>query len=385
MRIIQLAALTEKPRNVLAYSFGNPFRNPGLTFRLELGRSRLAGNAGDVAIYQSFRHLFETEFPGGKVLPMNCRKVFTRQDVAEINRADVLFVCGGGLFLYDTFPNLASDWQWGISEELLEQIQIPIVVYSVGFNKFRGQPDFNDRFNKTITKLLEKSIFFGLRNTGSCNAVKRYVPERLHDRIKLNYCPTLLFSEAFDLPRNLRDRDAVGFVMAGDRLKNRHKDLDKYITNMRAFVEYLKGSRRKTILIDHSGDSWISKYIAFDSFIQLRSNDSRHIYETYSKVDTVVGDRGHAQMIPFACGCRILTPISHDKLKWFLEDMGLAEFGIEESDEDLAEKLIEKFERLQSIDWAAIQQEKMRMIHETNTGNMTLIKERLAARAKRSH
>ena len=376
MKIVQLAANTGNTQYVLAYSLSSTRFRPRFRLRLEVGRG-LAGNAGDIAIYQSFRHLFETQFPGSKVSPTNCRKMFTRQDVAEINRADVLFVCGGGLFLYDTFPNPASDWQWGISEELLEEIKVPIVVYSVGFNKFRGQLDFNDRFKRTVTKLLEKSIFFGLRNTGSCNAIKRYVPERLHDRIKLNYCPTLLFAEAFDLPKDARDSTSVGFVMAGDRLKNRHTDLDQYITNMRAFVEYLKARHLKTILVDHAGDAWLGNYIAFDSQIRLGGTDSRQIYETYSGIHTVVGDRGHAQMIPFACGSRILTPISHDKLKWFLEDMGLQELGVEESDDDLGKKLIEKFNLLQSMDWPTVQQQKLSMIRETNMRNLSFIKEHL--------
>jgi len=187
------------------------------------------------------------------------------------------------------------------------------------------------------------------------------------------------------LPRNLRDRDAVGFVMAGDRLKNRHTDIDRYIESMKAFVQHLKNNNRKTILVKHSAsDSWIGNYVAFDRVIDLRDKDSRQIYETYSTIDTVVGDRGHAQMIPFACGCRTLTPISHDKLKWFLENMGLDEFGVEESDDDLADKLIEKFNRLQSMDWAPIQQEKLKMIRETNIGNLSFIKEHLGQTSRNS-
>ena len=70
---------------------------------------------------------------------MNCRKIFSVEDIDLINQADILFLSGGGLFLYDTFPNDVSDWQWGISEELLDKIKIPIIVYSIGYNKFRKQ------------------------------------------------------------------------------------------------------------------------------------------------------------------------------------------------------------------------------------------------------
>ena len=39
-------------------------------------------------------------------------------------------------------------------------------------------------------------------------------------------------------------------------------------------------------------------------------------------------------------GSKIISPISHDKLRWFLEDMGIEEYGIEENDTQLSQKLI---------------------------------------------
>ena len=115
------------------------------------------GNAGDTAIGTAFDNLFEKEFPGSQITFMNCRKKFSKNDIEVINQHDILVVSGGGLFLYDTFENNESDWQWGISEELLEQISIPIIVYAVGYNKFRGQRNFNSRFDKTVKVLVEKS------------------------------------------------------------------------------------------------------------------------------------------------------------------------------------------------------------------------------------
>ena len=103
---------------------------------------------------------------------MNCRKIYTKEDIDFINKHDVLFLSGGGLFLYDTFPNDVSDWQWGISSKLLDQISIPIVVYALGYNKFRKQRNFTDSFDITVNKLVEKAKFFSLRNSGSSRAIK---------------------------------------------------------------------------------------------------------------------------------------------------------------------------------------------------------------------
>ena len=101
------------------------------------------GNAGDTAIGSAFKNLFQSEFLDSEITFMNCRKIFSKNDIDVINQHDFLIISGGGLFLFDTFANEQSDWQWGISKELLEDIKIPIVVYAVGYNKFRGQRDFN--------------------------------------------------------------------------------------------------------------------------------------------------------------------------------------------------------------------------------------------------
>jgi polysaccharide pyruvyl transferase WcaK-like protein len=333
------------------------------------------GNAGDSAIGTSFDYLLNKEFSNSEIIFLNCRKIFTQDDINLINSADALIISGGGLFLHDTFENQVSDWQWGISEDLLDKIKIPIIVYAVGYNKFRGQREFSIKFNKTINKLVEKSIFFSMRNTGSCEAIKKHLKKENHSKISLNFCPTMLLTELYKI-KCVKNK-SVGFVLAGDRLENRHKNIEKFGTQIKIFVEYLKSKKYKTILINHQNDTWIKKYVIFDEYIDLFKKESKKIYETYSKIELVVADRGHGQMIPFACGCKLLTPISHNKLKWFLEDLNLEKLGLDESDENLAEKLIEKFEELKVINWEEIFEKNMLKIKKVNGSNLQHIKEKL--------
>jgi len=372
MKIIQLGGKAGTSHFERGINFF--FKKAKLNFRLNFGLGK--GNAGDTAIGTAFKYLFKLEFPGDKIHFMNCRKIFTYKDINYINKFGALFLSGGGLFLYDSFQNTVSDWQWGISKQLLNRINIPIIVYSVGYNKFRKQLDFNNHFNETVSKLLEKSIFFGIRNIGSCNAIKKHVDKRLHKYIKLNYCPTLLLNKKYKY-RNTLDNGTVGFLFAGDRLKNRHENIDRFINQMKRFVKYLRNKNITTIRINHAHDGWIDRYIEFDKYINFNQKNTRFIYNNYSKIDLVVGDRGHSQMIPFACGCKILTPVSHDKLKWFLSDMNLSEFGIEENDNELSEKLIDQFNKLNNINWDRIQKERMQMIYKTNRNNLEFIKQRL--------
>lgn len=332
------------------------------------------GNAGDTALGSAFRHLFEGEFPGSKIKFMECRKIFTKNDISEINKSDLIFVAGGGLFLPDNFKNDVSDWEWGISADLIEKIKIPIIVYSVGYNKFRGQNEFRDVFDKSVSKLLEKSLFFSLRNSGSIRSIRRHVDHSLREKVKLNFCPTLLENHSY-IRNDIRKKKTVAFVLSGDHSKNRHKNLEEFGNEINKFVKFLKQNNYETILINHLYDYWILKYANFDKFVELYNKPADYIYKTYSQIDTVVSDRGHGQMIPYACGCKVLSPVSHDKLHWFLEDVGLEEFGIEANDLQLSEKLIHKFKKLQELDWQKINSKGMEFIKDTNNQNKKFIKE----------
>ena len=333
------------------------------------------GNAGDTAVGAACSNVYQNEFSNCEITYMNCRQIYEQKHIDEINTHDILIVSGGGLFLKDTFPNTESDWQWGISPELLNKISIPIIVYSIGYNKFRRQPEFSTLFDKSVSLLVEKSIFFSMRNTGSCDSIKKHIPEKNHSKISLNYCPTILFKNNFK--KNITRTLSVGFLLAGDRLTNRHVNLEKFIVNIKQFRDYLKKIGIKTILINHQNDDWISKFIKFDEIKNLYKKSPEEIYNFYSSMDTIIADRGHGQMIPFACGCKIISPLSHEKLKWFLKDLKLSNLGIDENDEKLGEKLIEKYNSLLTIDWEKIHQSKMTEIKANYEENFNIIKSKL--------
>lgn len=334
------------------------------------------GNAGDTAIGEAFSYLFKTEFPNSTILFMNCRKNFTIEDVNQINKNDILILSGGGLFLFDTYENQMSDWQWGISEELLSKIKIPIIVYAVGYNKFRGQRNFNYLFDKTIETLVKKSLFFSLRNSGSCKKITEHIPKNLHEKIQLNFCPTIHLRNKYHF--NLRRSNSVGFLFAGDRLSNRHKDIDSFVSQIKIFLDYLKQNKIETILVNHLNDDWITKYLNFDRTVDLYQKSTEEIYRFYSSIDTVVADRGHGQMIPLACGCKIITPVSHDKLSWFLSDMGLEEFSVDESDPALGNKFVRIYEKLNEMNWEQIHSKCMKIVDENYANNLEIIKSKLS-------
>ena len=126
-------------------------------------------------------------------------------------------------------------------------------------------------------------------------------------------------------------------------------------------------------MINHMRDQWIYNSIPFDHILDLSNKPARYIYEQYSKIDTVVSDRGHGLMIPLSVGCKILSPISHDKLKWFLDDVGLQRYGIDENNPDLGIHLINRYKDLCLMDWPKVHDKIMTMIKNTNHSNDRLV------------
>ena len=47
-----------------------------------------------------------------------------------------------------------------MSTKLILKIEKPIVVFGVGYNRFRNQKDFNKKFKSSINTLYNKSIFW---------------------------------------------------------------------------------------------------------------------------------------------------------------------------------------------------------------------------------
>jgi len=58
------------------------------------------------------------------------------------------------------------------------------------------------------------------------------------------------------------------------------------------------------------------------------------VVDFYAAAGLAIGVRGHAQMIPFGLGVPIVSLIAHDKLAWFLDDIGHQEWGVDMSADD---------------------------------------------------
>ncbi|MFD3271568.1 methyltransferase domain-containing protein [Paenibacillus dendritiformis] len=303
-------------------------------------------NAGDTVLFPYVRKVFQKEIGNIEFSLIDIHDRVTKDIIHEINQMDALLIGGGGVFLSDTNPNNKSGWQWPCSSAMLEQINVPIIVYSVGYNRFRGQPEFEPIFKDNITTLIKKSVFFGVRNYGSLKALKSYIPEEYWCKLKYQPCPTTIIEKLDGVRENKNNSSkSIALNLALDRpfmrFGNRQRQILSEIANA---VKKLQKDGWRVVLYHHHLLDEKCRLWFFGEGLQLEEVDLNQttpekVLQSYDNIDICIGMRGHAQMIPFGLGKPILSIVSHDKLQFFLDDINHPEWGIDVKSNELGEQI----------------------------------------------
>ncbi|MGI9604002.1 MAG: polysaccharide pyruvyl transferase family protein [Acidimicrobiales bacterium] len=316
-------------------------------------------NAGDTLLFEEVRRLFDRTL--GPV-EWNHRQLWEHLDrpaAAALNQeGHGLVVGGGGLLLRDQAgaDASASGWQWNSTAEAIRDLEVPLVIFAIGYNRFRNQPEFDDVFAEHLTAVVEQAGFVGLRNRGSIEAVGRYLPASLRDRLVLQQCPTcVLWQLHDDVPPTVIDHRRSGrrllrFNVAFDRPEMRFGDQAEVVLDRLARAMHHAGQSGWEVRVTcHKElDLQILPYLdavgARYQVDDLTMAGSSDIIDAYARCDLAVGLRGHAQMVPFGMRVPILSVISHDKMGWLLDDIGHPEWGVEVGDPALVDEICDRID-----------------------------------------
>lgn len=336
--------------------------------------SNLNGNAGDTLLFQTVRDVIESV--AGDV-EWERRQVWEALDVNEVDglnrRSDGIVVGGGGLLLRDQrgSDTSRSGWQWSASTDAIRALSIPLAVVAVGYNRFRDQPDFDPPFTEHLEAVATASTLVGLRNTGSIRAVRAYLPAHLHDRLRLLRCPTTVLTQLYGLRRKTTSGAPVlGVNFALDRPGQRFGDqADVRLARFASAVAQIHQRGWRIRVLRHKQiDADAERYLD-DACVTYDTNDvssasPEQVVAAYAGLDVVAGMRGHGQMIPFGLQIPIVSVVTHDKLAWFLDDLGHPDWGVELGAPDATDRLVgaiedaatdrrrNEIERLQTLVWA---------------------------------
>jgi len=319
-----------------------------------------ARNIGDIMLFVAVRTLMDSlSGPYRWSLEPLWNEVST-ETIARLNKeARGVIVGGGGLFLRDTNPNQNSGWQWNISIENLKRIEVPIIVFAVGYNRFRNQEDFLPVFREHIGELVARSVFFGLRNRGSMRQLQTYLDSSLHGKVKYQPCPTTLLRYLY--PQYLDEGDDLGDIspralalnIPFDRRHLRFGEREEEILTVIARVMKWANQRGYEVNVmehtPHDADilPWLLCAGVEFREIALFNKTAREALDVYSRTPLTIGMRGHSQLIPFGMGNAIISLVSHDKLWYFLDDIGHNQWGVDVQSPDLEEQLVAKIEFVQ--------------------------------------
>ena len=369
-------------------------RRAGRRLRLFHFDIKTYGNYGDTLLFEAVREVFEG-FAGGTCFEItgsaSLRDPVGPRLVDHINEhADAVVVGGGGLFLRDTNENSRSGWQWNISLEQLRRIEVPLVVFAVGNNRFIDQADFAEPFREHVNLTLDKSVFFGLRNQGSVRTIREYVD---HDPERVEYqpCPTTISSSLFpDLYRAEPD-DGDGRVLAVESIVGRRQtaagfDKQRIYADQADVLERLRGEGWKVVSVPHARAD-----MRFAELLRERGLvDAEHVLwgnrevlfagvRAFADLPVVLGTRGHAQMVPFGMGAVPLSLHVHHKTRYFASDIGHPEWALDPRaasfTDDLYRTVHDVTERRAEL--RAELAEVRRGFHDTTLANLATIYRRI--------
>jgi polysaccharide pyruvyl transferase WcaK-like protein len=302
----------------------------------------------------------------------DCRKLVDRKMVNDINsKYDFIVLGPGGILMLDEVNGKGiaksnkmsigamlnvSGYQWLIKKEDLLNIKIPMIVFSIGWNYFRGLYPKREPFASSVKTLIDHSSYFSMRHSGDIKDLCEFINYNNDvEKIKLCYCPTIISDGTICSDK---DSNIVGFQIANDRWTNRYADSDKLFNEIYKTIIDIEKMGYKIDVIDQCVDGkfidWMtSRKLWKPSFrkVVLKGKPYEEQSKYYKTLNTIFATRGHGQMIPMGLGVKVISIISHNKLKYFLEDTKLEWTGIE-SDVASNADFIEIFNNTRDINFS---------------------------------
>lgn len=304
-------------------------------------------NFGDWVIFDSVHHHLARACPEPvSFVPVDGHVTrYSPELIERLNaEADLLLLGSGGLIFHRPEDGSLSGWQFNISLDDLRRIEVPIVVYGVGFNRFSYDPaPFPDTFAPHLRAVQEQAALFSVRNTGTRDALVEYGL----DAGRIRVVPDAgIFAPA--RPPNLPDavragRWLIGVNLAGDRPEHRYPPPAERseAACTKALAEALRrvcaAHDARVLLVPHIRGLDERRHDTLRAIVGARyvfelPEVAPHVYGpgavtapllvgTYGLCDLVVGERGHACLIALGRGVPFFALSSHRKTRFLLADI----------------------------------------------------------------
>lgn len=282
---------------------------------------------------------------------------FSEALIEKMNaEADLMLIGGGGLIFHRPIDKSHSGWQVNIDTKSIDKIKVPIAVYGIGYNKFAyDRHVFPQLMWDNIQVMVDKSEVFSVRNWGTYRAMEEHGIKM--DKIEVvPDAGMFIKAEPFNHRVFQNDKIKIGLNWAADRPEQRFISDQRLNQSMRATLELCRDVVEKydakVYLIEHllrndmnaeikdQLHDMVADILGFDAVV-LYEELYEELYppfdytagffaDIYRQMDLVYGMRGHACIVPFGQNTPVIGIGQHKKVKWFLDEVGLAEFCVPE-------------------------------------------------------
>ncbi|GAM08928.1 polysaccharide pyruvyl transferase [Geobacter sp. OR-1] len=304
-------------------------------------------NFGDYALGVGVRNLFLKYYNSEILFKLKDvhSLVFDENTVDQLNSsADMLLVGGGGLI-----HGFAGDkWMLKIPDRLIPKIRVPLIIYGVGYNQFRGEGDIHPRIVENIRRLQEHCLSFSVRNDGSRE-------ELLKLGVDLPEVPDPGFFVDGDYARPPIEGDFVIIQLANDMKHARGFDDESLLSHLSDICRYLLGKGYKIVLCPHvRTDDILGRQLianmgnpegltSWEWFDIIRDECTLKGLSYYKHAKMVIGMRGHAQICPAGMLTPVITLGNHRKHLDLIKKQNLPDHYVEVGDPQLSDKVIMMF------------------------------------------
>jgi len=258
---------------------------------------------------------------------------------------DMLIIGGGGLIEGGNDKH-ATHWKLPFNEEILAEIDIPIVCFAAGINYFRNWPGISDKGIENIKLFADKCSLFSLRNDGSVDLFREFSDQPVEEVPD----PGLVFDDLLQIPRRTEINN--GFLQTA--WNNKAQQMEGRGFNGRNMYRMLQTTGQYGLPnFPHTRKDYnfpsIPTVFSLDAFNQgVKYERFLNIISTYSKFDYSVAMRGHGQMIAIAVNLPSIYLSTQDKVRDFSYRNGFDDYNVDILESEWHAKLNEKIDRLKT-------------------------------------
>ncbi len=274
---------------------------------------------------------------------------FDRKVYERLADSDGVIFGGGGVIHSCSGDNsrknrTKSGTMWNMNQTLIRSIAEKTCLYSVGFNRFEGEPPPLDAMATFFGTLLSAGSLISMRNDGSAKRLSTYFPE-FKGLIPTIPDPGLLYRGK----AGFRQGNYVIVQIATDRLNFRYPDgLDSFIDLLNRILASIP--YRKILLPHTNADEAVYRELgprlAIDEVIPLNLSIKKtpEMIGLYAGAKFSISTRGHSQLCSIGNQCPTFAISTHSKVKGFFDTIGMSRYCFDYLKED-KKTALDKFEK----------------------------------------